>query len=73
MRNPCFDQETGVDCPNRKAGCAVGCEKWEAYVKVRDREYELRKTRIEVGTFEIPYKYMEQRIKNCKYDLRNKR
>lgn len=29
-------------CPDRKAGCAVTCEKWAAYLKTRNEIYEKR-------------------------------
>lgn len=29
-------------CPDRKAGCAVTCEKWAAYLKARNEIYEKR-------------------------------
>ena len=34
--NPCWSKETG-DCPNRSAGCAVGCEKWREFEKIREQ------------------------------------
>lgn len=37
MKQPCER-----DCPDRKAGCGATCEKWQAYVKERDAEYERR-------------------------------
>lgn len=30
------------DCPGRKAGCAIDCEKWAAYVVERDKTYKKR-------------------------------
>lgn len=44
MKNPCYNEETKTDCPNRKAGCAAKCEKWAEYVKLRDAEYLQRQT-----------------------------
>lgn len=38
MKQPC-----ARDCPDRKAGCGTTCEKWQAYVKERDAEYEKRR------------------------------
>ena len=35
LRHPC-----AKDCPDRKAKCAVTCEKWAAYVEERNRRYE---------------------------------
>lgn len=32
----------GRECPNRKAGCAIDCEKWAAYVVERDKTYKKR-------------------------------
>lgn len=34
VKQPCVK-----DCPDRKGGCAVTCEKWAAYVKERDKRY----------------------------------
>lgn len=39
MKNPCYEKATGTDCPDRKSGCGATCEKWAAYVKLRDAEY----------------------------------
>ena len=35
LKHPC-----AKDCPDRKAKCAVTCEKWAAYVEERNRRYE---------------------------------
>lgn len=32
----------GKNCPDRKAGCAVTCEKWRAYIEERNAYYEKR-------------------------------
>lgn len=32
----------GRDCPDRKAGCAIDCEKWAAYVVERNKVYAAR-------------------------------
>lgn len=40
MINPCYDQKTHTDCPNRKAGCASTCEKWREYEKIRNQGYK---------------------------------
>lgn len=37
MKQPCER-----DCPDRSAGCGATCEKWQAYVKERNVEYEER-------------------------------
>lgn len=42
IKNPCFDERTKTSCPNRHSGCAMGCEKWDAYVRKRDQEYKRR-------------------------------
>jgi hypothetical protein len=34
MKPPC------KDCPERKGGCAVSCEKWRDYVAERDKVYQ---------------------------------
>lgn len=39
MNSPCYDSINRIDCPDRKAGCAVNCPKWADYVKARDEEY----------------------------------
>lgn len=43
MRPPCFDEQTKTDCPDRKQGCAVNCEKWAKYLEARNAEYAERK------------------------------
>lgn len=42
MKNPCYDREKKIDCPDRKGGCQVDCKKWAEYVEARDKEYEKR-------------------------------
>lgn len=42
MKNPCFDPSTKTDCPNRRGGCSVTCEKWAEYVKKREETYKDR-------------------------------
>lgn len=42
--SPCRDRTTNTDCPMRSVGCAATCPEWEEYVKVRNREYERRRT-----------------------------
>ena len=43
-----FERVTGIeqpcvkDCPGRKAGCAVGCEKWADYLEKRQKIYDER-------------------------------
>lgn len=37
LKQPCVK-----DCPGRKAGCAVDCEKWAAYLEKRAELYEKR-------------------------------
>ena len=32
----------GKDCPDRKAGCLVNCQKWHDYVAERNANYEKR-------------------------------
>lgn len=36
------DQPCVRGCPDRKAGCAVTCEKWAAYLAARNEIYEKR-------------------------------
>ena len=36
------------DCPDRKAGCAISCEKWAAYLKQREAYYEKRQKESEL-------------------------
>ena len=37
----------GKECPDRKAGCAVTCVKWRAYLKERNAFYEKRREEAE--------------------------
>ena len=36
------EQPCPRDCPERKAGCGATCERWQAYVKQRNAEYDER-------------------------------
>ena len=38
LKQPCEK-----DCPGRKVGCAITCEKWAAYLKEREKLYEARR------------------------------
>lgn len=42
MKNPCYNESTHTDCPDRHSGCGATCEKWAAYVVKRDAEYKRR-------------------------------
>lgn len=42
MKNPCYNEATKTDCPDRHSGCGATCEKWAAYVVERDAEYDKR-------------------------------
>lgn len=37
----------GRDCPDRKTGCAVKCEKWRAYLEERNAWYAAKLERLE--------------------------
>lgn len=37
VKPPC-----GKSCPRRTAGCHASCQKWDAYVSERDKDYENR-------------------------------
>ena len=52
MRNPCYDPETGEDCPRRRPGCGSRCEEWEAYTRKRNKVYEARKEMSEAIGYE---------------------
>ena len=52
--SPCYSKETG-DCENRKAGCAVTCEKWKQYELHREK---IRNNRI--NDLEARRMYLEQ-------------
>ena len=38
--SPCYDRETGEDCPRRKVGCASTCKRWAEYAYERDIHYK---------------------------------
>lgn len=59
MNSPCYDPETGRDCPRRKAGCSVGCPDWDKYVEARNKQYEK--------------KWQEQSEMYAVYDIKRKR
>ena len=42
-----LEQPCVKDCPGRKAGCAINCEKWAEYLKRREKLYEERLRRME--------------------------
>ena len=52
----------GKDCPDRKAGCAINCEKWKAYLVERNANYEKRREDFENGV--IPKKRMQAANRN---------
>ena len=41
------EQPCKRDCPERKAGCGTTCERWQAYVKKRNADYEKRRKQRE--------------------------
>ena len=54
MKSPCYDYKNRKDCPNRKIGCAIDCEKWKEFTKYKEEmrkkisdaketEYQIRK------------------------------
>lgn len=51
-RSPC-----DKDCPDRRGGCQVACEKWAEYEKSRNAKYAQRITRIN----EIAYSPAQER------------
>ena len=57
MKNPCYNESTHTDCPDRKPGCGATCEKWAEYVKARDAEYIRR---------HLQYNQDRERISNYK-------
>lgn len=46
---PCYDPVTRKDCEKRVLGCHDTCEKWKAYEKLRNAEYDKRKQCLEVN------------------------
>lgn len=46
LNQPCVK-----DCPDRKAGCAINCEKWAAYLKEREAMYEERRKQVRAGQY----------------------
>lgn len=60
----------GKDCPERKAGCAVSCEKWRAYVKERNENYENRREEAENGT--VPTKRLRATNRNLYRSKKNR-
>lgn len=68
LKQPCVK-----DCPGRKAGCAVNCEKWAEYLKKREKLYEdrLRRTDSNCRTENTERAqsralYNAKKYKNCK-------
>jgi hypothetical protein len=63
MLNPCYDEATHTDCPNRRGGCAVNCKKWAKYCEERNKRYEE----------EYNKKTRKQADESFKYDRKAKR
>ena len=40
--NPCYDNKTKEDCPDRHECCATTCKKWKEYESKRKQHYEDR-------------------------------
>lgn len=53
MKNPCFDQKTKTDCPNRHPGCGATCEKWQEYTKAKQKVYENRMIQSTMNGYEV--------------------
>ena len=45
----CKNRPCVKGCPDRKAACAVTCEKWKRYVEERDKVYKKRVKETERG------------------------
>ena len=74
MKSPCFNEETQTDCPDRCGGCAAKCEKWAAYVEVRNKEYEERKRIGDANdTINRIYYYNQSRYLRTKARKANRR
>ena len=43
------DMPCKKDCPDRRAGCAVDCERRKAYAAKRDKEYDARLLKKRAG------------------------
>lgn len=39
----------GKECSDRKAGCAISCKKWAAYLRKREAFYEARRQESELN------------------------
>lgn len=75
MNSPCYDIETKTDCPDRKAGCAVECPKWAAYVEKRNADYEKRRAAAEAryALEDTMRRRNVRRFRNKTSDARRKR
>lgn len=49
MHNPC--RKDGVDCPNRKCGCAVSCPEWAEWVRWREMTREEKRKTDEAESY----------------------
>lgn len=62
--NPCVK-----DCPDRKAGCAITCEKWAEYRTKRDQYY---KSKLAQGESRVHTKQADRKAKATLRQNKNK-
>lgn len=55
--HPCYNKITKQDCPDRKVGCRLTCERWGEYETLRNKEYVVRKACSEAYDIVINSRY----------------
>lgn len=68
LEAPCFNRITKTDCPDRKAGCAVKCEKWALWEKEKAlREKERAETVPTYAKSSSMARLMREKVKKRSY------
>jgi hypothetical protein len=49
-------------CPDREAECQVSCQRWQAYVEIRNASYDARRTMAIAGAPSEHWSEYERRI-----------
>lgn len=50
IQSPCWNYEEGCDCKHRSIDCHGRCDKWNDYVKERDRRYAERVETVQLNS-----------------------
>ena len=69
MKNPCYDTATKTGCPNRCAGCAVGCPEWKKFMEEKEQFYKRRNAEVEAASAidDVKFSPIMARVKKYKW------